>query len=138
MIGLRERVGFRCEPVGETAFDRIRDALRRNCIVGIGADRITLGEGELVTFEEYSARMPVAAAVLALRTGAPLLPYASQRLAGHRFRLRIGEPIPVSRSGRLSADARSITESLLRALGVYLRDNPTQWVVFRRVWESDR
>lgn len=137
MIALRERAGFRCEPVGETAFERVRDALRRNCVVGIGADRITLGEGELVTFEGRPAQMPVAAALLARRTGAPLLPYAGRRLPGHRFRVRIGAPIPITRTGRPRADVCLATERLLDALGTYLRDSPTQWVVFRRIWESE-
>lgn len=135
MLTLRRRAGFVCEPVGENAIERVREVLRRNAVVGIGADRITLGDGQVVTFCGRPARMPVAAALLAFRTGAPLLPYASQRLPGHRFRVRIGPPIPAVRTGRLRADAVAVTERLLEDLAVYLRDDPTQWVVFRPVWE---
>ncbi|MGH2461399.1 MAG: lysophospholipid acyltransferase family protein [Chloroflexota bacterium] len=137
MIRLRERAGFRCEPVGTTAIDRVREALRRNQVVGIGVDRMTLGEGDLVTFEGRPARMPVAAALLARRTGAPLLPYASRRLPGRRLRVRIGAPIPVARTGHLRADLRTTTEHLLDALGADLRDAPTQWVIFHRIWEPE-
>ena len=137
MLNLRRRAGLICEPVGEHAFERIREALHRNAIVGIGADRVTLGAGELVTFCGKPARMPIAAAIVALRTGAPLLPYASRRLPGHRFRLQIGAPIPVQRSGHVRADARAVTTRLLAVLGAYLSANPTQWVVFRPIWNAE-
>jgi len=137
MLRLRRRAGLICEPVGDGAIDAIRAALKRNAVVGIGADRITLGSGEAVTFCGRSAQLPVAAAMLALRTGAPLLPCASQRLPGRRFRVRIGAPIPVARSGHARADVRLLTERLLTDLGVYLRANPTQWVIFRSIWKTE-
>lgn len=137
MLRLRRQAGFRCAPVGESAFGAIRDALRRNEVVGIGVDRITLGEGELVEFCGRTTRMPIAAALLALRTGAPLLPYATRRLPGQRFRLQIGAPIAVTRTINPRSDARDVTERLLAALEVYLRGYPTQWVVFRSVWNAE-
>lgn len=137
MLRLRRRAGLRCEPVGERAFAAVREALQRKAIVGIGADRLTLGRGEVVRFCGRPARLPIAAALLALRTGAPLLPVASQRLPGQRFRVRLGAPLPVVRTGRLRADAVALTERLFAELAVFLRDNPTQWVVFRSVWTAE-
>jgi len=137
MLTLRRRAGLVCEPVGVNALATVRDALHRKAVVGLGADRVTLGAGELVTFCGRPARMPIAAALLALRTGAPLIPYGCQRLPGHRFRVQIGPPIPVARTGNLREDVRSVTERLLDALAIYLRANPTQWVVFRKVWTTE-
>jgi lauroyl/myristoyl acyltransferase len=136
MVRLRERAGFSCVPVGKHAFGQVRAALATNAIVGLGVDRLTTGGGEWVTFCGRLARLPVAAAILALRTGAPLLPIGTTRLPDHRFRVRIGSPVAVPRSGRLREDARRLTEQLLDQLGGYLRENPTQWAVFRDIWDT--
>ncbi len=138
MQDARRKAGFVLEPVGSAAFDRIREALKVNSIVGIGADRIALGNGELVSFCGRPAQMPTAAALLALRTGAPLLPIAVTRLPRQHFRLRIGHPIAVARASTVRNDARRITESLLAELAVDLRANPSQWVVFRPIWKEER
>jgi KDO2-lipid IV(A) lauroyltransferase len=136
MIDLRQRAGMVCEPVGLGAFDRIREALRRNSIVGIGVDRITLGDGDVLQFCGRSANLPTAAALIALRTGAPLLPIGSERLPGDRFRLRVGPSIPLRRSGPLRKDLRLISERLLADLEVFLKLTPTQWVVFHPIWSD--
>jgi lauroyl/myristoyl acyltransferase len=136
MLGLRRRAGFMCEPVGRDAFARIRAALGQNAAVGIGADRITLGAGEVVVFCGRPARMPVAAGLVALRTGAPVLAIGSERLPGGRYRLRISAPIPLVRGATARETLRTATERILRELEVFLRANPTQWVVFRPIWET--
>ena len=138
MIRLRERAGLVCEPVGRDAFARIRAALRANAVVGIGVDRLTLGDGDVVDFCDRPARLPTAAALLALRTGAPLLPVGSCRLPGDRHRVRIGPAISVGRTRAARADVRRLTERLLAELQRFLEENPTQWVMFRPVWESPR
>jgi KDO2-lipid IV(A) lauroyltransferase len=134
MLRLRRRAWLKCEPVGRDAFERIRVALKQNAVVGIGADRVTLGDGELVDFCGQPARMPIAAALLGLRTGAPVLAIGSERLPGRRYRLRISPPIPLVRRGSARESIRCSTERILRELEVYLRANPTQWVVFRPIW----
>jgi len=136
MIALRERAGLWCVPVGRDALAAARAALASNAVVGIGADRVTVGEGEVVRFCGQPARMPIAAAALARRTGAPLLPIASSRLPGGRFRCRIGPPISLTEPDGRRLSLVEITERLLAALEPFLRDNPTQWVVFRRVWDD--
>ncbi|HEX5415618.1 MAG TPA: lysophospholipid acyltransferase family protein, partial [Chloroflexota bacterium] len=92
--------------------------------------------GQIVSFCGRPARMPIAAAVLARRTGAPLLPVGNWRLPNGGFRCRVGPPIPLSASDGRRLSIVEITERLLAALEPFLRENPTQWVVFRRVWED--
>ncbi len=137
MVRLRARAGLVCEPVGQDAFDRVRAALAAGAVVGIGADRITLGAGEVVPFCGRPARMPIAAALLALRTGAPLLAVGIERRPGQRFHLRVSPPLDVAGEGRHRERVRRLTEQLLAQLEVYLRANPTQWVVFRPIWEEN-
>ena len=136
MIALRERAGFRCVPVGRDALASVRAALASNDVVGVGADRVTLGDGAVVQFCGRPARMPIAAAALAKRTGAPLLPVGNTRLPNGRFRCRIGAPVPLRDQDGRPLSLVELTERLLAALDPFLRENPTQWVVFRRVWDD--
>ena len=80
--------------------------------------------------------MPFAAALLALRTGAPLLPIAVTRLRRRRYHLRIGRPLDVTRQVGFREDVQRITQRLLDELTIDLRANPTQWVLFRPVWAA--
>ncbi len=134
MLSLRRQAGLICEPVGRDAFAQIRAALQRNAVVGIGADRLTLGSGDLIELCGQPTRMPVAAALIAHRCRAPLLPVGAARLPGQRFRVRIGAPVTLSQTGSLRRDLRLTTQRLFAQLETFLRDNPTQWVVFRPIW----
>jgi len=136
MVRAREKAGFICEPVGTGALTAIRATLRGNAVVGVGVDRITLGDGELVRFCGRPARMPLAAALLALRTKAPLLPIGSYRRPGQRYCLRIGEPITLIAADKKGDAAVELTERLLATLETFLRADPTQWVMFRSVWSN--
>jgi len=136
MLSLRREAGLICQPVGQDAFATVRAALHRNAVVGIGADRITLGSGDVVTLCGRPTRMPIAAALLAHRCQAPLLPIGTTRLAGHRFAVQIGAPIPLSQTGVRRQDLRVTTQRLFDSLESFLRCNPTQWVVFRPIWEE--
>ncbi|HVB97141.1 MAG TPA: hypothetical protein VNG11_05380 [Chloroflexota bacterium] len=136
MMSLRRQAGLICEPVGQDAFRSVRAALHRNAVVGIGADRITLGSGDVVKLCGRPTRMPIAAALIAHRCQAPLLPVGTMRLGGHRFEVRIGAPIPVSQTGSRRQDLQITTQRLFDSLESFLRRNPTQWVVFRPVWED--
>lgn len=136
MIALRERAGLRCVPVGRDALANVRASLASNLVVGVGADRVTLGEGEVVQFCGRQARMPIAAAALARRTGAPLLPIGNARLPNGRFRCRIGPPVATTGPDGRRLSLVELTERLLAAIEPFLRENPTQWVVFRRVWDD--
>jgi lauroyl/myristoyl acyltransferase len=64
---------------------------------------------------------------LAQRTGAPLLPIMTTRIAGSQgFRVKIGEPLATQREDKREA-IRSATAGFLAELEIAVRQSPDQW-----------
>ena len=72
----RERLGMDIIPVGPDAGGRLVAAIKRGDVVCLLADRDVTGTGVAVEFFGERTRLPAGPAVLALRTGAPLIPAA--------------------------------------------------------------
>ena len=77
--------------------------------------------------------------MLALRTGAPLLPvgvYFTDEYNGHLAVVR--PPVPTERhGGRLRDDVARITQALAHELEFLIRRAPEQWHLFQPNWPSD-
>jgi phosphatidylinositol dimannoside acyltransferase len=88
--------------------------------------------GEATTF-------PIGPASLSARTGAPMVPVYCQRTADDRFRAR-GLPI-IHCASEEPAEVFRATQALADALGGVIREDPSQWYMFRPVWpeiDADR
>ncbi len=88
--------------------------------------------GEATTF-------PLGPASLSARTGAPMVPVYCQRTPDDRYRAR-GLPLIRCASDEPGEVFRA-TQALADALGEVIREDPSQWYMFRPVWpesEADR
>lgn len=88
--------------------------------------------GEVTTF-------PAGPASLSARTGAPMLPVYCQRTRGDRFRAR-GLPL-IRCASEEPAEIYRATQALADELGGVIREDPSQWYMFRPVWpqaDADR
>lgn len=130
---LRESYGIDVVPLGGDAVGRLVRAVRDRHVVCLLADRDLTGTGVEVEFFGESAFMPVGPALLARRTGAPLLP-TSVAFVGRRRLCRIRPPIPVERTKNLRADLAVTTQRLAFELEGLIRDAPEQWHVLEPLW----
>ena len=79
--------------------------------------------------------MPGGPAVLAMRTGAPLLPVGVYfRPGGHS--VRILPPVPVERVGSLRDDVGRVTQDLARRFEDLIAAAPDQWLMMQPVWSE--
>jgi KDO2-lipid IV(A) lauroyltransferase len=88
--------------------------------------------GEPTTF-------PSGPAGLSARTGAPMLPVYCQRTEDERFRAR-GLPI-IRCASEEPGEVYRATQELADSLGEVVREDPSQWYMFRPVWpqtDTDR
>jgi KDO2-lipid IV(A) lauroyltransferase len=108
--------------------------LRRGGVLGLLADRAITGTGERVPFFGREALLPSAEVVLALRTGAALVPGFTWR-DGERLTATIEPPIELVPSGDRRADVREGVRRYAEILERYIRRAPEQWTVFEPVWE---
>lgn len=106
-------------------------ALRRREGLGVLVDRPLASDGVPVTFFGRRTRVPGGAAMLALRTGAPVVPAALVRKPrGTGFVAHVGPPIV----GRRGDDPAVVMQHVMSWLEGIIRRYPDQWFMFRHMW----
>ncbi len=135
-VELRTTLGMEIVPLGPEAGRASLRALRENRVLCLLCDRDLGGDGIAVPFLGETTTLPAGPAVLAMRSGAPLLP-AAVYFHGRDHRARIEAPLDTSRSAGLRADARRVTEDLAHALGELIKAAPEQWHLMQPNWPSD-
>lgn len=109
-------------------------ALGKNQIVAIAADKDYTATGIEVDFFGEKTLLPRGAAVISLRTGAPIVFTALTREKGERFRLAFEKPIRYSPSGDNDKDVKTLIGEYVKIFEKYILAYPGQWYAFRRVW----
>jgi len=104
-------------------------ALRRGETVAILNDQYTRrSKGIFSPFFGVRASTSPGPALLALRSGAPVLPLHLVRLSRERHRLVCGAALELPRRGDLRADVEAATARLNAALEALIRAQPEQWI----------
>jgi len=115
------------------ALTDIVEALRRRRMVGILLDQnASRREGVFVPFFGVPASTSKGMALIALRTGAPVLPVFIRRRPDGRHVVHAGAPVPVPSDGDVVAFTRAFNEAIEAAI----RAAPEQWFWLHRRWKT--
>ncbi len=146
---LRSSWGVEVVPLGSDAFGRTVRAVRDRHIVCLLADRDIGGTGVEVEFFGEVTTLPLGPAVVAWRTGAPILPTAVF-FSGPQRICRVGAPIhpeEVSAAAERAAPDRglrgrdryqALTQRMATELERLIEQAPEQWHLLEPNWPSDR
>jgi Kdo2-lipid IVA lauroyltransferase/acyltransferase len=128
----RARVGV--EMIGKrNAVTEIRDALRRGRLVGVLLDQnASRRESVFAPFFGMPASTSKGFALIARRTGAPVVPSFIHRTADGRHVAEFRPALPVPADGDLIAYTRAFNEAIEAAV----RRNPGQWFWVHRRWKT--
>lgn len=136
LTALRERGGNRVIRKRD-AVQAILQLLRRGEMVGILIDQhISEKEGVVVPFFGRPASTAFAPALIAMRSGAAVLPVAILREGPGRYRVIFAEEVPVRRSGDLQADLAENTARFTAAIEAFIRARPDHWFWVHRRWKT--
>ncbi|MEL7157104.1 MAG: phosphatidylinositol mannoside acyltransferase [Actinomycetota bacterium] len=135
-VELRSAYGIDVIPLGTDALPRLVSAIKDRKIVCLLSDRDIGGKGIEVEFFGESTTLPAGPALLARRTGAPLLPTAVYFRGGGRVGY-VDEAIRADESVSLRADVRRMTQALATAMESLIRAAPDQWHLLEPNWPSD-
>lgn len=132
----RSKSGVKLINVKE-ASSHLMDILRRNEILALMIDCPNCLKGVKVKLGQKWVLLPSGAAVLALRTGARIVPCGLVRTSNTTFQGIIGKPIECRFTGKVSDDAKELTQCTVRALEDMTKDFLDQWYVFHPLIKDD-
>lgn len=112
-------------------------SLRGGQAVALLIDQNVRGEGGIfVDFFGVPASTTPALAILAFKSGAPIVPVFSYLDPGGRLRVRYGEQILPERKGRLKDDIELLTQRCTRILEDEIRRRPGHWLWMHNRWRT--
>lgn len=132
---LRRRWGSRMVEKRE-AMSVLMDVLRRGGRVGVLIDQhVSRREGIFVNFFGHPACTTTGPALLALRSGAAIIPVVVVREERGRFRILLGKEVNPPRTGKVKEDVVALTAGMTEALEELIRRRPEQWFWVHRRWK---
>lgn len=133
---LRMRTGNQAIPK-QKAMGQILRLLKAGEIVGILLDQnMAWQEGVFVDFFGEKACTNTGMALLALKTGTPVLPAFNIRQKDGRYRVVIEPEIPLVRTGDKERDVTENTQRFTQIIERYVRNYPDQWLWLHQRWKT--
>ena len=128
----RSDFGMESLPLDGRVIPTLMQRIRTGCVVALAADRDLSKSGIDVNFFGGPARMPAGPALLAIRTGAPLISaYISYTQTGiHIDFTRIELPTEGTENERVAALAQKSADLFAEGIAQY----PQDWHMMQRIW----
>ena len=123
----------------ENATQKVVQALSQNRLVGILIDqRAKRSRGVWADFFGRKVPTTPGLAVMAMRSGAPVVPVFIVRDGFQKHRLLIKEPVELVLTGDMKKDVEINTQRFTDALEAMIRQYPDQWLWIHRRWERKK
>ncbi|MHB8895516.1 MAG: lysophospholipid acyltransferase family protein [Candidatus Geothermincolia bacterium] len=137
---LRAGVGIEIFPYNhkpETR-DKMIESLKSGTILALLCDRDLKGGGVEVEFFGEKTTLPPGPAVLAMKSGSPIVCVNVRNLENGEWLGHALDPIYVDSDGDPEQVVAETTRILAENLELLIREDPAQWHMFMPAWPSDR
>jgi len=118
---------------------RIMTLLKENQCIGILSDQnVSAREGVFVDFFGRPACTGAGLAVLALRSGAPVLPMFMARQKSGKYKFILKPLVEISRTGDYEKDLLENTQRFTKVVEEVVREYPDQWFWIHQRWKTKK
>jgi KDO2-lipid IV(A) lauroyltransferase len=119
-----------------SSYKTILRTLKENNLIGILIDQDTEVRGVFVDFYGKPAHTPIGAAMLAMDSGAPVLPMFYLKKPDDTYTFIIEKEIPLVSTGNRRQDMEENTRRFHAVIEKYIKQYPTQWVWMHNRWKT--
>lgn len=118
---------------------KIMELLKENHMIGILSDQnVSAREGVFVDFFGRPACTGVGLAVMAMRSGAPILPAFMARQKSGKYKFILKPTIEAVCTGDYEADLVVNTQRFTKMVEEVVREYPEQWFWFHQRWKTKK
>jgi lauroyl/myristoyl acyltransferase len=132
-LAYRESIGIEAISHKEKTIPILTDRLQAGKLIALVADRDMSRNGIEVNFFGKTAKMPSGPAILAIKTGAPLIT-AYVRYTPGGIEIIFDETIKPNNSGTEEEQIRIITQSIADNFAKRIKQYPVDWHMLQRIW----
>jgi phosphatidylinositol dimannoside acyltransferase len=138
-LKFRQGLGFEVVPStgGPRPFGVLAQRLRAGNLVCMLADRDVTDTGVEVDFFGEKALMAAGSAMLAVRTGAALMPVSCWFAGDTGWGCRVHDEIPVPEGGNAREKVAEMTQQLAAVFEQAITEHPEDWHMLQRVFVAD-
>jgi KDO2-lipid IV(A) lauroyltransferase len=134
----REQMGMNVLDLNESVMPELEKILRNGGLVALVSDRDLSKNGIKVRFFDATAKMPAGPALLALKTGAPLITaYVSFTEDGIKIKFSGPFKLAVNSESDFSRSVQELTQLLADQFALDIASDPASWHMQQRIFIDD-
>ena len=135
-LAYRQSIGIEAISHREKTIPILMDRLNQGKLVALVADRDMSRNGIEVNFLGGIAKMPAGPAILAIKSGSPLVT-AYIRYLDEGIEITFDETIQLPISGSEEEQIRIVTQSMADNFAKRIKDSPVDWHMLQRIWVDE-
>jgi len=135
-LAYRQNIGIEAISHREKTIPILMERLNQGKLVALVADRDMSRNGIEVNFLGGIAKMPAGPAVLAIKSGSPLVT-AYIRYLDKGIEITFDETIQLPISGSEEEQIRIVTQSMADNFAKRIQDSPVDWHMLQRIWVDE-
>ena len=132
-LAYRESIGIEAISHKEKTIPILTERLQAGKLIALVADRDMSRNGIEVNFFGKTSKMPSGPAILAIKTGAPLIT-AYVRYTSGGIEIIFDETLKPTNSGSEEEQIKIITQSMADNFAKRIKENPVDWHMLQRIW----
>jgi KDO2-lipid IV(A) lauroyltransferase len=135
-LAYRQSIGIEAISHKEKTIPILMERLNQGKLVALVADRDMSRNGIEVNFLGGIAKMPAGPAILAIKTGSPLVT-AYIRYLNRGIELTFDETIKLPVTGSEEEQIKIVTQSMADNFAKRIKDSPVDWHMLQRIWVDE-
>ena len=135
-LAYRQSIGIEAISHKEKTIPILMERLNQGKLIALVADRDMSRNGIEVNFLGGIAKMPAGPAILALKTGAPLVT-AYIRYLEKGIEITFDETIKLPIAGSEEEQIKIVTQSMADNFAKRIKDSPVDWHMLQRIWVDE-
>ncbi len=135
-LAYRESIGIEAISHKEKTIPILTERLQAGKLIALVADRDMSRNGIEVNFFGKTSKMPSGPAILAIKTGAPLIT-AYVRYTSGGIEIIFDETLKPTNSESEEEQIKIITQSMADNFAKRIKENPVDWHMLQRIWVDE-
>lgn len=136
LSSFRSVTGTRVIPKRGALKETLKSLKNREGVVILIDQNTALNEGVFVDFFGTPASTGRGPALIAMKSGSPVIPFFIIREGKYRHRIVYCHEIPVHKSNNIEEDVLINTENFTKVVELYIRKYPEQWFWMHQRWKT--